>query len=117
MPGALSSIRLRSLASIGPRPSIGLPKRIDHAPDHLFSDRNFGDPAGSFDRVALFDHMGFAEQGRADVVFFEIERNAVNIVGKLQQLAGRDFIETVNTRDPSPVDSTVPISWTSTVFS
>ena len=77
-----------------------LPKRIDHTPDQLFSDRNFGDPAGPFDRVALFDHVGFTEQGRTNVVFFEIERNAVNIVGKLQQLAGGDFIETVNTRDP-----------------
>ena len=76
-----------------------LPKRIDHAPDQLFADRNFGDPAGPFDRVALFDHVGFAEQRRADVVFFEVERDAVNIVGKFQQLAGRDFIETVNARD------------------
>ena len=76
-----------------------LAQRIDHAPDQLSSHWNLGDSAGPLDRVAFFDHVGFAEQGRADVIFFEVERDAVNIVGKLQQLAGRDFIETVNTRD------------------
>jgi len=45
---------------------------VDHAADKLFADRNFGDTAGPFNRITFFDHVGFAEQGGADVVFFEV---------------------------------------------
>src|SRR5688500_12538297 len=143
MPGALISIRLRSLELIGPRPSIGWPraattaprsrfppgpsamrparfdldtpaflgvdrpapvdrlaKGIDDPSDQLFSLRHFGDAARAFDRIAFLDHVGFTEQRRADIVFFEVERDAVNFVGKLEQLAGGHLIESVNARDP-----------------
>ena len=43
--------------------------------------------------------MGFAEQRSADVILFEVERNAVNAMGKLKQLTGGDFVESVHAGD------------------
>src|ERR1051326_2506221 len=140
MPGALISMRRRSLVSIGPRPSIGSPRalttraarplptrtsaargldldaaallgidrpaavdrlaeRVDDAADERLADRNLGDPAGALHGVAFLDHVGLAEERGADVVLFEVQGEAVNIVGKLQQLAGRRLIEAVDARD------------------
>src|SRR5581483_6589903 len=89
--GALSSMRRRSLPSLA--------QRIHHPADQLFADRHFGDAAGALDRVAFFDHVGFAEERRADVVFFQVEGDAENIVRKLEQLAGGDLVEAVDARD------------------
>src|SRR5512135_1137148 len=47
-------------------------ERVDDASDQFFADGNLGDTAGSFHRIALFDHVGFTEQRGADVVFFEV---------------------------------------------
>ena len=57
---------------------------IDHAADKLFAHWHFGDAPRALDRVALFDHVRLAEQRGADVVFFEVERDAENIMGKFQ---------------------------------
>src|SRR5581483_7815636 len=82
-----------------PAPVDGLAQRIHHPADQLFADRHFGDAAGALDRVAFFDHVGFAEERRADVVFFQVEGDAENIVRKLEQLAGGDLVEAVDARD------------------
>src|SRR5215468_5194899 len=64
--------------------------------------RDLGDPAGAFDRIALFNHIGFAEKRGSHVVFFEVQRDAENVVREFQQLAGCDFVQPVNTRNPVP---------------
>jgi hypothetical protein len=46
--------------------------------------------------------MGFAEKGGSDIVFFEVQRDAKNIVGKFQQLTERDFVQPVNAGNTIP---------------
>ena len=72
---------------------------VNHAADHCLTDRNLSDAAGAFDRIALFDHLGFAEQRGADVVFFQVQCDTENPMGKFQQLAGGNLIKAMNARD------------------
>src|SRR5262249_758528 len=73
----------------------GLAPGVADTTDQRSSNRDFGDTAGPFDRIALFDHVSFAEQRRADVIFFQIERHPIDVMGEFQQLAGGHFVETV----------------------
>src|SRR6185295_17305120 len=58
-----------------------------------------GDASGAADLVAFLDVLGVAHQGDADVVLFEVQRDAVDVVRKLDQLARRDLVEAVDARD------------------
>ena len=64
MPGAFTSTRRRSVASIGPLPSIGLPSAIDHAAEQAIADRHVDDGAGAADRVAFADLLGRRRRSR-----------------------------------------------------
>src|SRR5205823_3689434 len=66
----------------------GNTERIDDTADDRRSDRNRHDASGPFDFVAFFDLLVFAEEDDADVVFFEIQREAHDVVRKLNELAG-----------------------------
>ena len=77
----------------------GLTQGIHDATDERLAHRHFGDATGALHRIALFDHVGFTEKGGADVILFEVQRDAENPVGKFQQLAGGNFVQTVNARN------------------
>ena len=72
---------------------------IDHAADHRLADRNGNDPARALDLVAFLQVGSIAEQHRADLVFLQVHRNARHAAGKSQQLAGHDFLQTVQAGD------------------
>ncbi len=63
------------------------------------SYRHLGDAPGAFDFIAFANGLGIAEQRSADVVLLEIQHYPVDLVRKLQQLAGRGVLEPVDFRD------------------
>src|SRR5438132_4923960 len=75
-------------------------ERIDHAADHRRADWNGHDLASTAHLVAFLDGLVFAEENAADVVLFEVERQADDVMRKLHELAGHDAIESVDARDP-----------------
>ena len=48
---------------------------------------------------AFLDLLIFAEQHRADLVFFEVHRDAGNIVAELDQFARHDLLQAVDAGD------------------
>ena len=99
MPGALTSTRRRSVASIGPLPSSGVAERVDHAAEQALADRHVDDRLGPLDHAALADVAVVAEDHHADVVGLEVERHAAGAVLELDHLAGLDLVEAVDPRD------------------
>ena len=99
MPGALSSIRRRSVVSMGPPAVDGLSERgHDPAPERI-AHRNLDDAAGAVDPVAFLDQVRLAEERRADIVLLKVQRHAEHVVGKLQELSGRGVVQTVDAGD------------------
>ena len=76
-----------------------LAERVDDAAEQRLADRHLGDAAGAPDLVALADLLRLAEDGGADVVLFEVEHQAVDVVRELQQLAGGGLVEAVDAGD------------------
>ena len=74
-------------------------ERIDHAADHGIAHGHAHDAAGALDLVAFFDLLKVAEEHASDLVFFEVEREAANFVGKFEQLARHDLFEAVDLGD------------------
>ena len=74
-------------------------ERINDAADQRFADRHGHNPAGALDRVAFLDQRVFAEEHGADLIFFEVQRDAGNAVREREHFAGHDFVEAVNARD------------------
>ena len=74
-------------------------QRIDHAADQRVAHRRGHDRARALDRVAFLNRRVFAQQHRADLVFFQVERDAENVVRELQHLAGHHFFQAVDARD------------------
>ena len=74
----------------------GVSERINHAAYQRLSHRNLHDAAGALYQIAFFDFLKVAEQNGADFIFLEIERQPAYFVGKLEQLAGHNFLEAVN---------------------
>src|SRR5581483_4045614 len=82
----------------------GTTETVDHAADELRTDRNFEHAGGAAHLVALAEHKGVAEDDRADVVLFEIQRQRRdNLAGvrcrDLEHLAGHRFLEAIDTGD------------------
>ena len=76
-----------------------LAERVDHAADELVADRDRGDLAGALDLVVLADLLVLAEERDADVVFFEVEDDALDVVRELEELTGHGAGEAVDARD------------------
>ena len=70
----------------------------DPAPERV-AHGNLDDAAGAVDPVAFLDQVRLAEERRADVVLFEVQRHAEHVVGKLQELSGRGVVQTVDAGD------------------
>ena len=77
----------------------GLAERIDHAADQRFAHRHRHDAAGAADFVAFLDLRVIAEQHRAHLVFFQVHGDAGNVVRELDQLAGHDLFQAVDSGD------------------
>src|SRR5581483_1320374 len=63
------------------------------------ADGDAGDTAGSADRLALLDERPVAEQGGADVVLLEVEREAGDAVLELEHLHRDGVLEPVDAGD------------------
>src|SRR3954468_5449718 len=97
MPGALTSTRRRSVVSIGPLPSIGLPSASTTRPRRAFpigtSTMGPGPLTVEDGAVPLapraFGNFGVrAEDHDADIVGLEVQRHAFGAVGELDHFAG-----------------------------
>ncbi len=80
-------------------PSSGYAQRIHHAPNHRLAHRHGHNRVRALDRVAFFDRGVFAQQHRADLIFFQVQRDAENVVRKREHLAGHDLFQAVNARN------------------
>ena len=74
-------------------------QRADDAADHRFADRRGHDRARALDRIAFLNQRVFAQQHGADLIFFEVERDAEHIVRKRQHFAGHRLFQAVDARD------------------
>ena len=100
MPGALTSTRRRSAASvIGALAVDRLAQRVDDAAEQPLADRHVDDGAGALDRFAFLDRDVGAEDHDADIVVLEVQRHALDAAGELDHLAGLDVVEAVDARD------------------
>src|SRR5271170_2818539 len=77
----------------------GIAERIHNAADHAIAHRHGHDFSGALDGVAFLDFGVIAEEHSADLIFFQVQRNAENVVRKLDHFAGHALIEAVNARD------------------
>ena len=77
-------------------------ERGDDAAEHLVADGDLEQALGALDRVALDDLLPRAEEHGADVVGFEVEREARHVVGQLEHLHRHAVVEAVDARDPVP---------------
>ena len=74
-------------------------ERVDDAPDERLADRNARDAAGPLRRRALLDQLPVAEEGGADVVLLEVEREARDAVLELDHLHRDGGLEAVEAGD------------------
>src|SRR6185312_2476653 len=72
-----------------------LTKGVHYPPNHRLPDRNRHDAAGAFYLVAFFDRPVFAQKHDADLVFFQVERDAEHIIPEIHQFTGHDVFEPV----------------------
>ena len=77
----------------------GIAERVDDPSKQPFADRDVHNGAGALDRIAFLDAGVAAEDHRADIVGFEIERHAFDAAGEFDQFAGLDVVEPINPRD------------------
>ena len=84
---------------MSPLPSNGNAEWGDDAAEQAFADRDLEQPLGALDRVALHDLLPVAEQHGADVVGLEVERQAGDVMGELEQLERHAVLEPVQAGD------------------
>ena len=98
-PGATRSSGAFAVAVMAPLPSIGLPKRIDHAAEHLRTHGHFEDAARGLHGVAFDDALVVAQHHGADRVLLEVQRQAEQVGGELQHFAVARVAQAVNAHD------------------
>ena len=74
-----------------------LAERVDNAADHGIAHGHAENLAGALDLIAFADLGVVAENHRSDLVFFKAHGQARDTVRELQQLAGHDLVEPVET--------------------
>ena len=79
-----------------------LAERVHHAADEGVSHGHGHDPPGALDGVALADLVRLAEQHRAHRVLLEVERQAHDPVGQLEELPRHAVLEAVDAGDAVP---------------
>jgi len=75
-------------------------ERVDDAADQGLAHRHLQHAPGALDEVALLDEGVLAEEHGADVVFFEVEGQADDVVRELEHLHGQAVAQAVDTSDP-----------------
>ena len=75
------------------------PSALTTRPDQPLADGNLDDAARPLDDVALADAPVVAQNHRADVVFFEVERHAHDAAGELQKLRHGAVLKAVDAGD------------------
>ncbi len=73
-----------------------LAQRIYDAADQGVAHGDAHDASGPLHFVAFFDLGVFAEQHDADLVFFQVHGDAGHAVREGEQLAGHDFVESID---------------------
>ena len=99
MPGAMNSTGRRSVVTIGPLPSSGLPSGSTTRPITASPTGTLSSRPVLRDLVAFVDREVVAENDDADGVLFEVEGQAVDAAGKLDHFAGHDARQAVDARD------------------
>jgi hypothetical protein len=77
----------------------GIAERVNHAADHRLPDGHAHDASGALDGVAFTDLLRVAEEHRADLVFFQVQRQPAHVVRKLDKFAGHDLFQAVDLRN------------------
>src|SRR4029077_2042117 len=83
----------------GPLVVDGLTKRVHDATYHRFAHGHAHDATGALDLVTFLDLGVFAEQHHANLIFFQVHRDAGHAVGEGKQFASHDLIEAIDARN------------------
>src|SRR5438552_15429605 len=94
---ALQQIAL--LRRDGALPVHQLAQRIDHAANQFLAYGDGHNRVRALNNVALFQLLRFAEKHHANLILFEVQRDAENVVRKGEHLAGHDLLKAINARD------------------
>ena len=74
----------------------GLAERVHNATDHAVAHRHAHDASGPLNLVAFLDFGEFAEQHDADLIFFQVHRDASHAVREREKFAGHDLVESIH---------------------
>ena len=74
-------------------------QRVDHAAEELVADRHGQHAAGALDLLALLDVLVVTEDDRADLALVQVQRDAEDAAGELQQLVGHRRGQALDVRD------------------
>src|SRR5271170_3790745 len=77
----------------------GIAERVHHAADQAIAHRHGHDFSGALDGVAFLDFGVIAEQHGANLIFFEVQRDAENVMREFDHFAGHALIKAVDARD------------------
>src|SRR3954469_4870679 len=76
-----------------------LAERVHDAADQLAAHRHRDDAPRALDRIPFLDLGKVPEQHRADAVFFQVQRDAEDVVRELEHLARHRLFDAVHTRN------------------
>ena len=98
-PGALNSTGRNSVGLDRALAVERMPERIDDAADQRLADGHLEHAAGALDVVALLDEGVLPKKHGADVVLFEVQHQAHDVVRELEQLGGHAVAQAVDAGD------------------
>src|SRR5207245_374374 len=76
-----------------------LAQRIDHAANQFLAYGDGHNRVRALNDVALFQLLRFAAKHHANLILFEVQRDADNVVRKGEHLVGDDLLKAINARD------------------
>ena len=79
-----------------------LTQRIDHSPDQRRPHRDRHDSLGALDDISLAYTRVFPEEHNSDVIFFQVERNSLHAVGKIQKFPGHHLLQSMDPGNSIP---------------